>query len=56
MNAVIEELELVAYEPCAGFHAGDDSAFCGCCGWAEDDHEIVVVEIGWAAAPLRRAS
>ena len=49
MTAVIEELSLevlVAYEPCAGFHADDDPALCAGCGWSEDDH----------APALRRAS
>jgi hypothetical protein len=46
----------VAYEPCANFQADDDAALCACCGWAEDDHDAVVVELGHAATTLRQAS
>jgi hypothetical protein len=59
MISAIEELDLdgpVAYEACTGFHADDEPGRCAGCGWAEDDHEPVVVEIGWVATPLRRAS
>jgi hypothetical protein len=47
----------VAYEPCACFRADDEADVCAECGWAEDDHEAVVVAISTATtAPLRAAS
>jgi hypothetical protein len=55
----MNELDLdtpVAYEPCAHFEADDDAALCTGCGWAEDDHDALIVEFGRANTTLRQAS
>jgi hypothetical protein len=49
----------VAYEACTGFELddgdADTEAFCGRCGWAEDDHAEALAVVP-AAPALRRAS
>lgn len=56
----MKNLELVtpvAYEPCTHFQADEVPEVCTGCGWAEDDHEVLVVgPADQATKSLRRVS
>ncbi|MGH9024945.1 MAG: hypothetical protein ACRDWD_02335 [Acidimicrobiia bacterium] len=59
-SAAMKNLELVtpvAYEPCTHFQADEVPEVCTGCGWAEDDHEVLVVgPADQATKSLRRVS